>query len=97
MVETAASIRLDGATDSAKGPEAPADEPEQTWTTGLESPRPNPSNPSTEIRFSLAKEGVVRLVIYNQRGEKVWELPEQLHPAGEHVVHWRGRDTSGHW
>ena len=68
---------------------------EEVYETRLLAPQPNPTNPSTEFHFTLHQRGAVALVIYNQRGEKVWALPAAEYAAGPHVVHWNGEDTSG--
>ena len=55
---------------------------------------PNPFNPSTTIRFSLARAAAVRLDIVTVTGENVrrFDLPHA--GAGAHDVTWRG-DTDG--
>ncbi len=56
---------------------------------------PNPFNPSTTIRFSLASEGRAELVIYNMAGQVVRGLVSRSLPPGMHSVVWDGRDGSG--
>lgn len=47
---------------------------------------PNPFNPSTIISFSLPKESMVKLIIYNELGETVSELLNSTKAAGSHEV-----------
>ncbi len=54
----------------------------------LEQNFPNPFNPGTSIRFTLAKSEQVNLTIYDIRGRKVVTLVDGLQPAGTHVVKW---------
>jgi parallel beta-helix repeat protein len=54
---------------------------------------PNPFNPSTTIAFSLPEEGIVRMVIYNIRGQQVKELIAGNMSRGFHKVIWDGRDN----
>lgn len=56
---------------------------------------PNPFNPATTIRFSLARSGEVSLEIYNILGQPVAEPVDGTLPAGEHDVIWDGRDRDG--
>ncbi len=58
---------------------------------------PNPFNPRTEIRFSLADEARVTLGVYDLSGRLVRALRsgERLYPAGTHSVPWDGRDDAG--
>lgn len=56
---------------------------------------PNPFNPSTSIRFSLADDAFVKLVIYNIADQAVRELVATAMQAGEHEVVWDGTDNSG--
>ncbi|MDY0152477.1 MAG: NosD domain-containing protein [Candidatus Cloacimonas sp.] len=54
---------------------------------------PNPFNPSTTIAFSLPEEGVVRLSVYNIRGQKVRDLMNGSIDRGFHTVVWDGKDN----
>jgi hypothetical protein len=56
---------------------------------------PNPSNPSTTIRYVLSTEGPVSLKIYNTLGEVVQTLVDGHQTAGSHEVVWDGRDATG--
>ncbi len=47
---------------------------------------PNPFNPSTTIKFSLPKGGMVSLKIFNSLGEEVEELINEMKPAGNYSV-----------
>jgi len=63
---------------------------------GLAPCYPNPFNPSTTIRFNLAKAGKVHLAVYDLRGRLVRTLvPSVGLTAGQHEVSWRGRDDAG--
>jgi hypothetical protein len=50
---------------------------------------PNPFNPSTEISFSLDREGHVDLRVYDVSGRAVDRLIDRRLPAGFHTVTWR--------
>ena len=54
---------------------------------------PNPFNPSTTIAFSLPDEGIVRLSVYNIRGQWVRDLLSGSLPRGFHKVVWDGKDN----
>ena len=56
---------------------------------------PNPFNPDTEIRFSLARDSEVKLSVFNVLGQKVKTLIQGSFPAGTHSVRWNGTDESG--
>jgi hypothetical protein len=47
---------------------------------------PNPFNPSTSIRFDMARTGYVRLDLYDILGRHVAELVGEVRSAGTHVV-----------
>jgi hypothetical protein len=61
----------------------------------LEQNRPNPFNPHTTIRFSLATAGPVRLTVYDVRGRSVATLAQGGYGAGTHEVVWDGRARGG--
>ena len=58
--------------------------------TFLEGNFPNPFNPSTTIRYSLAQTESVNLTIYNVRGQLVKTLVNETQEAGRHSVEWYG-------
>jgi hypothetical protein len=64
-------------------------------SSGLDSIYPNPFNPSTTIRYNIAKAEKVSLNIYNLRGQKVITLINESKSAGAHTASWDGRDEAG--
>ncbi len=52
----------------------------------LEQNFPNPFNPTTTIRFSLAKSGAVDLTVYDVRGRAVVTLIDETLSAGSHRI-----------
>ncbi len=56
---------------------------------------PNPFNPQTRISYSLAKQGRVRLAIYNVAGQKIMTLQDGLQLAGNYHYQWTGVDQNG--
>ncbi|MFH1679484.1 MAG: FlgD immunoglobulin-like domain containing protein [Candidatus Eisenbacteria bacterium] len=75
------------------------------WSTGveagavplarLEPNAPNPFNPSTEIVFSLERDGEAVLRIHDAAGRVVRTLIDGPVPAGEQRVVWDGRGEGG--
>lgn len=53
---------------------------------GLAQPYPNPFNPSTNIAFSLERDGWADLTVFNLLGQKVADLVHGLTKAGRHTV-----------
>jgi hypothetical protein len=47
---------------------------------------PNPFNPVTTINYSIAKEGNVKLTVYNALGSKVIAIVNEHKPAGSYSV-----------
>ena len=57
---------------------------------------PNPFNPETHIRFSMGGKEVVKLIIYDIRGQQIRSLINgELYDPGFHSVHWNGLDNDG--
>ncbi len=56
---------------------------------------PNPCNPSTTIRYSLAATGPAQLTIYGVDGRLVRRLVDGVQATGNYHVVWNGRDDIG--
>lgn len=61
----------------------------------LEQNFPNPFNPTTLIRWQLAKASEVQLKIFNLLGQEVRTLVNEKQEGGSHSVIWDGRDDAG--
>lgn len=62
----------------------------------INSVYPNPFNPSTEVTFSVAKDGFVSLSAYNTLGQKVDVIYEGHQTVGSHSFTWNASHlTSG--
>jgi hypothetical protein len=72
-----------------RAPEVPA------FVTSLALPQPNPFNPSTTLKFTLAEAGKAEVVIYDTRGAAVKTLVSAELSAGLHDVVWHGSDDHG--
>lgn len=56
---------------------------------------PNPFNPSTQIRFSLAKAVDAKLTIFNVLGQRIKTLVDHQLSSGEYKIIWDGKNDSG--
>ena len=56
---------------------------------------PNPFNPQTTIRYSLAFAGEVTLEIFNLKGQRVRSYTPGAQAAGNHAFVWNGTDDQG--
>ena len=61
----------------------------------LDAPTPNPFNPSTTIRYTLARASSATLAVYDAAGRRIVELTNGRHNAGPHQKMWNGRDSRG--
>jgi len=61
----------------------------------LEPNYPNPFNPSTTIKYTMAKGARVSIKVYNINGQLVATLIDTWQPQGHHFVKWLGKDDSG--
>lgn len=65
---------------------APDNNGGQTKTFSLDQNSPNPFNPTTNISFSLPKNSLVKLVVYDILGREVANLVNELRGQGNHSV-----------
>lgn len=65
------------------------------FSTRLFQNTPNPFNPATVIRYSVARKGPVEIQIFNVAGALVRRLVDRVHEPGLYSVRWDGRDGSG--
>ena len=56
---------------------------------------PNPFNPETVILYELPQMSQVEVVIFNLLGERIRTLVNQRQAAGQHRLHWDGRNEFG--
>ncbi len=61
----------------------------------LERIAPNPGNGEFEIAFTLPEAGRVEAKVFNIRGCEVARLAEGSFPAGNNVINWQSRESSG--
>jgi hypothetical protein len=64
-------------------------------TFHVEQNYPNPFNPETTIRFGLAANSQVKVLIYNILGQRIKTLVDKKMEAGFHQVQWNGLSDSG--
>jgi hypothetical protein len=75
----------------AGGPEPR--QPVYQWA--LAQNAPNPCGASTEIRFEVAREGRVRVKVYNASGQLVRTLLDEQREPGRYGISWNGKDRAG--
>ena len=56
---------------------------------------PNPFNPETTIQFTLSKQDIVEINIYNVKGQLIKKFEKQTYPGGDNQIIWNGTDNSG--
>ncbi len=61
----------------------------------LQGAYPNPFNPVTTIKYSLAEAAMVRLMVYDLAGHEVRSLVNESQSEGQHQVQWDGRNKAG--
>src|ERR1035437_5380448 len=55
---------------------------------------PNPFNPETKINYSIAKEGHVKLTVFNAIGNKVATIVNEYKPAGNYSIQFNGSNLA---
>jgi hypothetical protein len=76
--------------------DVPGEEAVGVAVTRLYQNHPNPFNPRTSIKFSLAADCPTKLVIYDVNGRRVRTLVNESLKAGTHERIWDGMDDAGH-
>ena len=66
----------------------PGQSAEMPNTFRLDNPHPNPFNPATTVRFSLARPGWVQLLVFAIDGSHVATLAEGNYASGDHEITW---------
>lgn len=56
---------------------------------------PNPFNPRTTVKFSLDRERMIDLSVFDLCGRQLCTLADELWPAGDNEVVWDGTDDRG--
>ncbi len=56
---------------------------------------PNPFNPETTIKFALNEAGIVRIDVFNTKGQHVRTVVNEHLEAAYHSVVWDGKDANG--
>ena len=90
------------ALDFAGNESEPADPAEVTAVDGpgrsalrLEAPFPNPFNPSTTLRFTVAETGPVQVDVLDLAGRRIDVLHQGVMDAGTRELKWHGTDVRG--
>ncbi|MHB8338047.1 MAG: T9SS type A sorting domain-containing protein, partial [Ignavibacteriaceae bacterium] len=55
---------------------------------------PNPFNPSTVIKYSVPKSGIVTLKVYNMLGQEVATLVNQMQNSGNYIVNFNANNLA---
>jgi len=56
---------------------------------------PNPFNPVTTISYSLPEASLVKLTVFDIRGQEVMTLQDATKPPGNYEIQWGGLDQAG--
>lgn len=87
------ALNMTGTISVEEATDAPAAKERDLYVRGVE---PNPFNPRTSLRFSLAGDGEVDVHVHDARGRLVRRIATGVHmEAGAHSLQWDGRDDGG--
>ena len=65
------------------------------YTYELSQNYPNPFNPITNIKYSIPKNSIVSLTIYDILGRQIIQLIDKEISAGAHNILWDGKNNTG--
>ncbi len=83
------------AANAALNPTTPVSNETPVKLFKLAQNHPNPFNPITDIKYSVAIDGHVELGVYDLSGRKIRTLVSESRVAGQHTVTWDGTDDAG--
>jgi hypothetical protein len=83
---------FDAVTTAATAVEAP---PLYTRTVRLDQNEPNPFGPETSIHYTLDRDAMVRMAVFDAGGRQVRALVQTSQGAGDYQIRWDGRDDAG--
>lgn len=98
IVHGATLSDLQAATDAARAlysPVVPVTDEVPAKVLRLDQNHPNPFNPATTITYEIARDGQVRLDVFDLGGRLVRTLVEGSRTKGAHQATWDGRDDEG--
>ena len=98
LVYGATLAELQDAADAANSlysPVAPVTDLLPVKVLHLAQNHPNPFNPGTSIDYTVARDGHVRLEVYDMAGRRVRALVDEPAVAGTHTARWDGLDDAG--
>ena len=61
---------------------------------GLQGSYPNPFNPNTTINYSVEKEGLISLIVYDMMGREIKSLVSGYLTPNHYSVVWNGKDNA---
>ena len=67
----------------------------QAWAARIEAVTPSPASSPALVRFSVPREGSLRLAAYDPAGREVAILVQGAFDPGEHLLRWDPRDSHG--
>lgn len=59
------------------------------------APYPNPFNPSTTVKYTVPEKSLVKINVYNIKGQKVATLIDSEHTPGVYSIKWDAQQASG--
>ena len=74
---------------------AVAETPFQPQGFVLDTPYPNPFNPTVTLSYTTDGQTKVRIAVYNLLGQEVATLQDSPSSSGDHDLVWHGRDNNG--
>jgi hypothetical protein len=71
------------------------EDPIPIFVNRLENNYPNPFNPVTSIKYSIATDSRVNLTVYNVNGQRIRTLVDENQKRGSYSVEWDGKGSKG--